>query len=591
MALDPGTRLGPYDIVAPIGSGGMGEVYRARDSRLGRDVAIKVLPHGLLEEPDALTRFEREARAVAALNHPNILALYDVGREGSRVYAVTELLEGETLRARINRGPVPPRRALDFIAQIARGLAAAHERGIVHRDIKPENLFLTSDGRVKILDFGIATGGAAIGDGDTTSAALTQPGTVIGTPAYMAPEQLTAQGATPRSDLFALGIVAHEILTGAHPFSRPTPGETTIAILNDDPAPLGQAVRGLPPGAIPLIERCLEKSPGERPGTARDLALYLEALMASPDAASTTNPHAGVIDVRRVRRRVRLALLVLLLLNVVLTVGYAAYTAERVIVAALEADFARAIRIARRVQDERLARLALTAELIASFPELKSLFSETDAATIRDFLMGYQTLHPGTPTLIALLPDGRVLARTDVATASPPAPGDTWVETLIERSSGPAVVTIDGRPHHAAAAASAAGGAEFGHIVATIPVDPSFAQTLSEETQDEVVLLGTGVLGSTLRGSRNPWESLHAWREAGGRQDRATTVTIADEQFAAQEVLLSSGPEIAAILAKSQDQAAAPFRRLQTTIIGIAAACAALAIAGAFWIARSIQGL
>jgi hypothetical protein len=589
MALDPGTRLGPYDIVAPIGSGGMGEVYRARDSRLGRDVAIKVLPHGLLEAPDALTRFEREARAVAALNHPNILALYDVGREGSRAYAVTELLEGETLRARIDRGPVPPRRALDLIAQIARGLAAAHERGIVHRDIKPENLFLTSDGRVKILDFGIATGGAAA-DSDTTSAALTQPGTVIGTPAYMAPEQLTAQGATPRSDLFALGIVAHEILTGAHPFARPTPGETTIAILNDEPAPLGHAVRGLPAGAVPLLERCLEKSPGERPGTARDLALYLEGLMGSPDVASNTDT-PGSVTARRVRRRVLLASLALLLITVLLTIGYAAFTAERVVGDAIEADLARAIRIVRRVQDERLARLALTAELIASFPELKSLFSETDSATIRDFLMGYQTLHPGTPTLIALLPDGRVLARTDVATASPPAPGDTWVEALIAQDSGPAVVTIDGRPHHAAAAASAAGGAEFGHIVATMPVDPSFAQTLSEETQDDVVLLGTGVLGSTLRESRNPWESLQAWREAGGRQDQATRVTIGHERFAAQEVLLSSGPELGAILAKSQDEATAPFRRLQTTIIAIAAACAMLAVAGALWIARSAQRL
>ena len=587
MAVEPGTRLGPYDIVAPIGSGGMGEVYRARDSRLGRDVAIKVLPPGLLDVPDALVRFEREARAVAALNHPNILALYDVGRDGGRAYAVTELLEGETLRARINRGPVPARRALELIAQIARGLAAAHDRGIVHRDVKPENLFLTSDGRIKILDFGVAIGGTAFDDGKTTSAALTQPGTVIGTPAYMAPEQLTAQRATAQSDLFALGIVAHEILTGAHPFARGTPEETAIAILNDDPAPLARMVRGLPAGAVPLIERCLEKSPGERPGTARDFAFYLEALSSSPDVRSIPYEDAAPASrARFLRRRLLVTSLGLLLLTVLVTVGYAAFAADRIVAEDIAVDLSRATRIVRRVQDERLARLSLTAELIASFPELKSLFAETNAATIRDFLMGYQTLHPGTPTLIALLPDGRVLARTDMATATPPAPGDTWIETLITRKGGPAVVALDSRPHHAAAAASAAGGVEFGYVVATTPIGSPFAESLSEATQEEVVLLGTGVLASTLRESQTPWPSLQAWREAGGRQDDVSSLSIGTERFAAQEVVLSTGPELSAVIAKSQDDAAMPFRRFQTTILAIGAACAMLAAAAALWVAR-----
>jgi diguanylate cyclase len=288
-------------------------------------------------------------------------------------------------------------------------------------------------------------------------------------------------------------------------------------------------------------------------------------------------------------RRVLAASLALLLLTVLLIGGYASFAAEGVASEAIENDLSRATRIIGRVQDERLARLALTAELIASFPELKSLFATTDAATVRDFLMGYQTLHPGTPTLIALLPDGRVLARTDVPTASPPGPGDTWIDTLITRKASPGVVSIDGRPHHAAAAASAAGGVEFGYVVATVPVGPTFAQALREATQDEVVLLGSGVIASTMRDSQNPWGSLQAWREAGGRQDRSVRVTIGNERFAAQEVLLSARPELGAVVAKSHDEAAAPFRQLQSTLIGIAAFCAALALAAAFWIARAVD--
>jgi hypothetical protein len=175
-----------------------------------------------------------------------------------------------------------------------------------------------------------------------------------------------------------------------------------------------------------------------------------------------------------------------------------------------------------------------------------------------------------------------------MTTASPPAPGDTWIETLVTHKAGPAVVVIDGRPHHAAAAASAAGGAEFGHIVVAMPVDQAFAQSVSEATQDDVILLSTNVLASTLRESENPWGSLQAWRESGGRQDQATDVTIGSRQFAAQEVLLSERPELAAIVAKSRDDAAAPFVHLQTTLLGIAAVCVAVAIAGAYWIARSV---
>ena len=589
MFVQSGTRLGPYDILAPIGSGGMGEIYRARDSRLGREVAIKVLPQELLDAPDALVRFEREARAVAALNHPNILSLYDVGREGRIAYAVTELLEGETLRTRLMRGPIPTRRALDIVAQIARGLAAAHDRGIVHRDVKPDNLFLTADGRVKILDFGIATGAATREEGQSTAAALTTPGTVIGTQTYMSPEQLTAHAATPRSDLFALGIVAHELLTGTHPFARPTPSEIAVAILNEEPAPLGRAAPALPPGAIPLLERCLEKSPAERPGTARDLAFYLEALSATADTGSIRVESAAATPAPLVRRRVLITSSALLLVIVLLTTGYAAMTAERAVNTAVESDLARANRIVGRVQEERLARLELTSQLLASFPEVKALFAQTDAGTVRDFLVSYQTAQPGAPTLIALTADGRVLARTDMSTPTPPAPGDTWIETLITRRSGPEVVTIDGQLHHAAAAASAAGGAQFGFVVAAMPVDQGFAQELSEATQDEVVLLATGVLASTLRASQNPWGSLQAWREAGGRQDRAIDATVGGQRFAAQEVLLSTNPELGAVVVKSRDEAAAPFHQLQTTVLAIALGCVVLAVAGAFWIARAVS--
>ncbi|MGH9349150.1 MAG: serine/threonine-protein kinase, partial [Vicinamibacterales bacterium] len=418
-----GTRLGPYEILAPVGAGGMGEVYRARDTRLGREVAIKVLPPHLIDSADALARFEREARAVAALNHPNILALHDIGRQGAISYAVTELLQGETVRARIRSGPMPPRRALDALAQAARGLGAAHERGIVHRDIKPENLFLTSDGRVKILDFGLAIhADGAASHPDVTTAGLTEPGMLVGTPSYMAPEQLLTQVATPRSDLFAFGLVAHEILTGVHPFKRPTPGETTMAILREEPAPLGPVSASLPPGVAPVLARCLEKQPADRPGSARDLAFFLETLSAAPEIAGNGHRDVGP----RVRRRVLLTSIGVLLSVVLLTSGYVGFMTERVVTEAVESHLARASRLVHRVQDERLTRLELTGRMIASFPELKALFETGDSPTIGAFLQEQRAALPGTPTLVALLPDGRVLARTDSAGgAAPAAPGDT----------------------------------------------------------------------------------------------------------------------------------------------------------------------
>ena len=306
MGLSPGSRLGPYDIVAPLGAGGMGEVYRARDTRLGREVALKVLPEGFAADPDRLARFEREARAVAALSHPNILALFDFGSHEGTAYAVTELLEGETLRERLAGGPLPVRKATEYAAQVARGLAAAHEKGIVHRDLKPENLFVTADGRVKILDFGLARqDGPTLDTSDTRSPTLARPtdaGTVLGTVGYMSPEQVRGQVVDARSDLFSLGCVVHEMLTGQRAFQRETGPETMTAILREDPRPLPEAC---PPSLARVVERCLEKTPAERFQSARDLAFALEGATAT----SVTGRHAASAEeAPRSRRPVLLGL-------------------------------------------------------------------------------------------------------------------------------------------------------------------------------------------------------------------------------------------------------------------------------------------
>ncbi|MDQ2979699.1 MAG: serine/threonine protein kinase, partial [Acidobacteriota bacterium] len=244
MSLAPGSRLGPYEIVSPLGAGGMGEVYRARDTRLGREVAVKVLPPGFSGDADRLLRFEREARAASALNHPNILTVHDVGTQDGAPYVVSELLEGETLRERLSSGALTSRRAVDYATQIARGLAAAHEKGIVHRDLKPENLFVTKDGRVKILDFGLAKltrpemGGPATKA--PTQTAGTEPGVILGTVGYMSPEQVRGEAADQISDIFSLGAVLYEMLTGRRAFRGASAIETLNAILKEEPAEVSQ---------------------------------------------------------------------------------------------------------------------------------------------------------------------------------------------------------------------------------------------------------------------------------------------------------------------------------------------------------------
>jgi serine/threonine protein kinase len=294
--LSSGDRLGPYRIEGPLGAGGMGEVYRARDTRLDRDVAVKVVPAHLAAAPEALARFEREAKSVAALSHPGILAIHDFGREGETSYAVMELLEGETLRYRLADGALPLRKAVDYAGQIAHGLAAAHARGVVHRDLKPENLFVTGDGRVKILDFGLARQDEVPGGGsDTHSPTLaraTDPGSVLGTVGYMSPEQVRGQTADARSDIFSFGAVLHEMLTGRRAFQRETAAETMTAILKEEPVALASGTdttaAGLPPGLARLVSRCLEKNPEERFQSARDLAFALEAASTASSTTSRT---------------------------------------------------------------------------------------------------------------------------------------------------------------------------------------------------------------------------------------------------------------------------------------------------------------
>jgi eukaryotic-like serine/threonine-protein kinase len=291
LNLSPGTRLGSYEIIAPLGSGGMGEVYRARDSRLNRDVAVKVLAHRLIHNPEALARFKREAQAVAALSHPNVLSLFDYGESDGTVFAVMELLDGETLRARLASGPLSQRKAVELAVQIARGLAAAHERGIVHRDLKPENVFLTRDGQVKVLDFGLARLAVTAPDGGVTSSPTpslpTRPGIVMGTPGYMSPEQVRGQAADPRSDIFAFGAIFYEMLAGRRAFRGETAAEAMTAALREEPPELPASV---PPSLDRIVCHCLEKNREQRFQSARDLAFALEAILEPLTSGASAVP-------------------------------------------------------------------------------------------------------------------------------------------------------------------------------------------------------------------------------------------------------------------------------------------------------------
>jgi eukaryotic-like serine/threonine-protein kinase len=281
MALAAGTKLNGYEILSLLGEGGMGEVYRARDPVLKREVAIKVLPQFVSQDPDRMRRFQQEAQAAAALNHPNILAVYQLGNFEGTTYLVSELLDGDTLRQELTQGALPARKAIDYGVQIAHGLAAAHYKGIVHRDLKPENIFITRDARAKILDFGLAKL-MLPEDGDTLTAKdQTTPGQVMGTAGYMAPEQVRGEAVDHRADIFAFGAILYELVTRQRAFKKPTSAETMTAILHEDPPAILQTLAGISPGLLRIVQRCLEKKPERRFQSASDMAFALEALSDS----------------------------------------------------------------------------------------------------------------------------------------------------------------------------------------------------------------------------------------------------------------------------------------------------------------------
>ena len=322
MRLIPGSRLGPYEVLSTLGTGGMAEVYRARDTRLGRDIALKVVNEALAGNPELINRFEQEARLAGSLNHPNLVAVYDVGLHEGSPYFITELLKGESLRHRLSRGRVPLDSALDWGAKLAHGLAAAHARGIIHRDVKPDNVFVTTDGQVKLLDFGIAKLAEAsraegphgiLDDTVTPTGGRTETGLILGTPAYMSPEQVRGERVDARTDIFSLGAVLYEMLAGQRPFAGGSLVESGHAILHDEPPPLPD----IPPFLAQLIRRCLAKDPEARLQSASDLAFALEALRSGVEPRPVSRPRA----VRSFLRRPWWALAVLAVLGAAVVIG------------------------------------------------------------------------------------------------------------------------------------------------------------------------------------------------------------------------------------------------------------------------------
>jgi Tol biopolymer transport system component len=316
MTLAAGAVLGPYEILGPIGAGGMGEVFRARDARLGRDVALKMLPTGFTADQDRLRRFEQEARSAAALNHPNILAVHDIGATNGVPYVVSELLDGRTLRQILEAGALTTRKAIEYGTQIASGLAAAHEKGIVHRDIKPENIFVTKDGRIKILDFGLAKlTDMPTADGARATMTQTDPGMVVGTVGYMSPEQLRAEPVDARSDVFSLGAVLYEMFSGERAFRGKTAVDTMSAILKEDPADFPAAIHASAPAIERIVRRCLEKNADERFQSVRDVTFALEALSSASGVKPAIDfdaptPRASVTRVRAAAFAAALSLVV-----------------------------------------------------------------------------------------------------------------------------------------------------------------------------------------------------------------------------------------------------------------------------------------
>jgi eukaryotic-like serine/threonine-protein kinase len=409
VTLEAGQRLGPYEVLSPLGAGGMGEVYRARDPRLERDVAIKVLPEHFVEDKDSLSRFQIEAKAIAALSHPSIVAVFDTGQENGHVFVVTELLEGETLRSRLRRGPMASRKAAEHAARVAEGLAAAHEKGIVHRDIKPENLFLLNDGRIKILDFGLARqdpllSGSGGNSSSPTAAHPTNPGAMIGTVGYLSPEQARGETADHRADIFSLGAVLYEMLTGKRAFPGTSPAELMSSILRDEPSPPSETDPRISKALDLIVQHCLEKNPDQRFQSARDLAFHLDS------SGGSVTQVGGVIPIEPKRvwpRRVALALGGLALL------GLAFYLGRRVGAGAREAAGSGPVSFQQLTDmpgEERQAQLA---------PEGGSFAYVSDASGNSDIYLqrvgGRNPINltpdsPASDTVPAFSPDGERIA-------------------------------------------------------------------------------------------------------------------------------------------------------------------------------------
>src|SRR5215831_11431550 len=313
MPLTAGAKLGSYEIQSPLGAGGMGEVYLARQSSLGRQVAIKVLASSSASDPERMRRFEQEARSASALNHPNIISIYDVGRENTTAYIAMEFVDGRTLRALTESAPLNIKKALQIAAQIADGLAKAHAAGIVHRDLKPENIMVTKDGFVKILDFGLAKlmPGLDRSSQATIVTADSQPGTVLGTAPYMSPEQARGDSVDYRSDIFSLGSILYEMLTCRQPFKGASAAQTLTAIIEDDPSPLAEANPKTPTPLRWVVERCLAKDPEERYNSTLDLARDLKSIR---DHLSNTNASGSLAAAPSVATRLKWLMKVALVL-------------------------------------------------------------------------------------------------------------------------------------------------------------------------------------------------------------------------------------------------------------------------------------
>jgi len=412
MALSAGTKLGPYEVISPIGAGGMGEVYRARDPRLWRDVAINVLPSTFSSDPERLARFQQEARAAGALNHPNILAVFDFGTHSGLPYLVTELLQGETLRERLRSGPLSVRKTLDFGTQMAQGIAAAHDRGIMHRDLKPENIFICSDDRVKILDFGLAkllqtAALASDSDSQDTHSIATHSGSVLGTLSYMSPEQVRGQSSDARSDIFALGSVLYEMLTGVRPFQGQSVADVASAILKEEPPEAPLSARRVSPSLVRIVQHCLEKTPDARYQSVRDLAFQLQSI-------STISDQTPAVAPARSQSRLRWAWVAVASLLLLGAVGWWRWRAAASMVPA-------------SVEFRRLTDFAGLEEMPALSPDGKSVAFVSDATGNREIWV--RLLAGGPPLQITRDPGDHIEPRWAPDSGSifyfiPPAKGE-----------------------------------------------------------------------------------------------------------------------------------------------------------------------